>query len=292
FVPLHSPIALVKWLVTAHTGILFAHPMGDNNFGSSLTTILGIVGIVFLFRKKLPLVACLLLLPLLMHMGAAALKKYPYGGHFKFSMYIAPMIYFVMGTGCAVMMAIDSKRKNAKQFALTVTIVLGLISLIGIGSIVRDILHPYKTTADERQRSLARWLWHDGNFEDRTVCIYDDLGQSFSERTWEDLGWSAMYLCNKHIYSPQKMVRHGRPDYAPLRDGGILRCVLYKDLGKEDFQQEAFDRWLATMQEKYEYIGKDVFPLPRHDKRNRRIVTIDYIEMYKFVLPEEDAVSD
>jgi hypothetical protein len=30
------------------------------------------------------------------------------------------------------------------------------------------------------------------------------------------------------------------------------------------------------------YVGMDRFPLPRLDKRNRRLVTIDYIEIYRF----------
>jgi hypothetical protein len=286
FVPFHSVVALLKWIVVAHTGILFAHPMGDNNFGSSLTTVLCIVGVIFLWRRKRPFAALLFLLPLAMHLGAAALRKYPYGGHFKFSMYIAPMIYLVMGIGCAVLVGIQSAKKTPRQFALTVAIVLGLISTIGVGSIVRDVLHPYKTTSDERQRSLARWLWHDGNFEDRTVCIYDDLGISFSDRTWEDLGWSAMYLCNKYIYSPRKIVRETRPSYAPLPETRTLRCVLYRDLGKDDFRQAAFDQWLAEMKRKYDYLDMERYALPRHDKRNRRIVTIDYLEIYRFVLPD------
>ena len=58
--------------------------------------------------------------------------------------------------------------------------------------------------------------------------------------------------------------------------------MLYRDLGKGDFQPEAFDRWLTGMKQKYKYVDMDRFPLPRHDKRNRRLVTIDYIEIYRF----------
>jgi hypothetical protein len=287
FVPFHSLPALLKWLLVAHTGILFAHPMGDNNFGSSLTTLLCGVGAVFLFRRRRGFTALLLILPLVMHLGAAALRKYPYGGHFKFSMYIAPMIYLVMGVGCAVLVGIQVRRKNRFQFKLTAHIVLGLISLIGLGSMMRDSLHPAKTRSDQRQRALARWLWHDGNFEGRTVCIYDDLGQSFSERTWKDLGWSAMYLCNKYIYQPAAMVREPRPGYTPVPRTALLRCVLYKDLGKGDFEQGRFDRWLEQMKQQYTFVGREVYPLPRHDKRDRRIVTVDYIEIYTFQLAPE-----
>jgi hypothetical protein len=285
FVPLTSAWAVLKWLVTTHTGALFAHPVGDQNFGSTLTPVLLIVGIMVLARHRRWPVALLLLLPLGMHLGAAALQRYPYGGHVKFSMYAAPMIYLIMGIGSASLMRIkEGQGPDAPQWTRAVRVVLLLIGSLGAGCMVRDILVPFKTTADARQRALAMWLWHDGNFEDRTVCIKDDLGQSFSKRTWTDLGWSAMYLCNKSIYTPRHMIREPRPRYAPAPSRRYLRCVLYLDLGKEDFQQEAFDRWLAGMKQKYEYVGMDRFPLPRHNQRNTRIVTVDYIEVYTFVL--------
>ena len=50
---------------------------------------------------------------------------------------------------------------------------------------------------------MARWLWRDGNFENRTVCIKDDLGFSFSEKTWNDLSWSAAYLCGSDPQNPK-----------------------------------------------------------------------------------------
>jgi hypothetical protein len=232
-------------------------------------------------------VALLLLLPLAMHLGAAALQRYPYGGHVKFSMYAAPMIYLIMGIGCGSFIRIRKGRAPDARWVRTVVAVLLVIACLGAGSMARDVLMPFKTTADARQRALAMWLWHDGNFDDRTVCIKDDLGQSFSKRTWTDLGWSAMYLCNKYIYTPKRLLREPRPRYAPAPSQRFLRCVLYLDLGKEDFQQEAFDRWLAGMKQKYEYVGMDRFPLPRHDKRGIRLVTIDYLEIYRFVLPQD-----
>lgn len=288
FVPLTSILALVKWLVTTHTGILFAHPVGDKNFGSILTTILLVAGCLFLARRRRWLPVLLLLLPLGAHFAAAALHRYPYGGAVKFSMYAAPMIYLVMGVGCAVAVRQKHAPASAGPWNTTAIAALGVLASIGLGSIVSDIVTPYKTTADVRQRALALWLWHDGNFDDRTVCIKDDLGASFSPRTWHDLGWSAMYLCNKYIYAPRRLVREPRPPYAPPPAPRYLRCVLYRDLGKGDFQQSAFDHWLADMKQRHVYAGMDRFPLPRHDKRERRLVTIDYIEIYRFELAAPD----
>lgn len=282
FVPWTSVAAVLKWLVTTHTGSLFAHPVGDKNFGSTLTTILLVAGMVFLARHRRWTVALLLLLPLGLHLTAAAMHRYPYGGHVKFSMYAAPLIYLIMGLGGALLLGRRRGLTPVGTLGKTGGGALAVIGAIGVGSMLSDVITPYKTTADVRQRALATWLWHDGNFDDRTVCIKDDLGHSFSRRTWTDLGWSAMYLCNKYIATPRQVVRAPRPAYAPAPPQRYLRCVLYRDLGKGDFEQEAFDRWLAEMKQKYTYAGMDRFPLPRHDTRNRRLVTIDYIEIYRF----------
>jgi hypothetical protein len=278
FVPFTSLPALLRWLVTTHTGSLFAHPIGDKNFGSTLTTLLVVIGIVALARQRRWNVALLLLVPLGLHFVAAALHRYPYGGHVKFSMYAAPMITVLMAIGAAAAFA---RTRGLRPVRVTWL----LLAAIGFASIVSDVITPYKTTADVRQRAFAMWLWHDGNFDDRTVCLKDDLGLSFSRRTWSDLGWSAMYLCNKYIYQPHDMVRAPRPAHAPAPAQRYLRCVLYRDLGKGDFDQPAFDAWLAEMKQRYRFAGMDRFPLPRHDTRNRRLVTIDVLEIYRFETP-------
>ena len=293
FMPLTSVFAVLKWLVVAHTGNLFAHPVGEKNFGSILTTILLAVGIVYLFKRRRSKVAWLLLLPLVVHLTAAVLQKYPYGGHVKFSMYIAPMIYLVMGVGCAVLTGIRNNQQTAAQRARILTVILVLVGGIGVVSMARDIRYPYKATSDMRQRAIAEWLWHDGNFEDRILCIKDDLKLSFSDATWKDLSWSAMYLCNKYIYQPRKMVREPRPAFIPPPSRRYIRYVLYRDPRKNDFNQEAFDRWLGSMKQGHEYAGMDRISLPRYDKHDRYLITIDYLEIYKFVLPDNmDTTGD
>ncbi|MBM4025131.1 MAG: hypothetical protein FJ280_06925 [Planctomycetes bacterium] len=151
----------------------------------------------------------------------------------------------------------------------------------------RDLLHPHKTRSDQRARAFARWFWPSANFEDRAVDIKDDLGPEFSRGTWHDLSWSAMYLANKYIYDSAPSPEGGgiaRPADIPAAPQKVLRCVLYRD-PRYDFDQEAFDRWLAGMKEDYPYLGRDVYPAVRFDKRGRRIVTIDYLEIYQFELP-------
>jgi hypothetical protein len=92
-----------------------------------------------------------------------------------------------------------------------------------------------------------------------------------------------MYLANKYIYSPKRPVSLPRPDNMPPPPQKVLRCVLYKD-SRMAFDQPAFDRWLEQMKKEHPYLGRDVYPFMRTDKRGRRILTIDYVEIYKFDL--------
>lgn len=289
FPPLNSLVAFVKWFVLTHTGALFAHPAGDDRGGSAATTVLFVLGLIFFFRRRRRLVPALLLAPLSLHFLAALMRRYPYGGHVKFSMYFAPMVYVFMGVGVAVLVGHQARKKSSDRVARTATIALVIIGAIGVTSVARDLLHPYKTTSDMRARAFARWFWPSARFEDEAVGIKDDLHREFSRGTWQELSWSAMYLANKYIYGSQRMVKEPRPANIPRPSQPVLRCVLYRDPTK-DFDQAAFGRWLDEMKAEHSYLGRDVYPFARMDRRDRRLLTIDYVEIYKFQLPAEETL--
>jgi len=287
FPPFGSVGALAKWVVMTHTGSLLAHPAGGENVGSVITTLLVGVGVGVFVRRKKPMVLLLLLAPVVLHFVAAAVRRYPYGGHVKFSMYAAPMIYLFFGVGCAALLGLDLRKGKTAAFARNVWIVLGIAAVIGLASVARDLRYPYKTASDMRARAFARWFWHSACFEDQAVDIKDDLHCEFSKGTWHELSWSAMYLANKYIYRPRGIVTEPRPAAIPPPSQRVLRCVLYRDPTK-DFDQMAFDGWLADMKSEHSYLGRDVYPFPRMDKRDRRLLTIDYVEIYKFRLSGDD----
>jgi hypothetical protein len=95
-----------------------------------------------------------------------------------------------------------------------------------------------------------------------------------------------MYLANKYIYGSRPLPALPRPANVPPPSQKVLRCVLYKD-SREDFDQAAFERWLTRMKQIHPYLGRDTYPFVRMDKRERRIVTLDYIEVYKFDISTE-----
>ena len=285
FPPL-NPIKLIWWLITSHTGSTFGHPVGGENFGSSATAILMIAGIWALFKRGRWQIGALLLFPLGMNFAAALLHKFPYGGHVKFSMYFAPMLNIVIGIGAAVMLNGHAGRASGKNTKTVTCIVLGCLSLIAIATAASDIKSPYKNSGDQRLRAFSQWFWYNSNFASESYCIKDDLGIEFSEKTWSDLSWSAMYLANKYIYKPVDMVRKPFPEYLQKDAQGYKYFVLYhksfKDEQKDDFDQAAFDKWFTETSEKYEFAGKDNFPMVRNDKQEREVFSVDTIEIFRF----------
>jgi hypothetical protein len=287
FPPRGSVVAFVKWVVLTHTGSLLAHPAGSDNGGSIVTALLVPIGIGVFLRRREPTAPSLLLVPLTLHFATAALRRYPYGGHVKFSMYGAPMISLFFGVGLAALLALDLRQGKKADFARNLRIALVLAVVMGVGLISRDLLCPYKLQCDQQARAFAQWFWDSASFEDRAVDIRDELGCEFSVGTWRDLSWSAMYLANKYIYSRPPAVALPRPAGIPEPSRKVLRCVLYRD-SRKDFDQEAFDRWLARMKQDRAYLGMDVYPFVRMRKHGHRIGTIDYVEIYKFELPPGD----
>ncbi len=286
FPPLDSVGAFLKWMVLTHTGSLFAHPTGGENGGSALTFLLCLLGAIVFLRRREVVPPLLLVMPLTLHLLAAVMKRYPYGTHVKFSMHVAPMIYILFAVGIAALLGLDLRKGKTAYFVRNLRIVLILAAVLGVASIARDLSHPYKTRADQRARAFAQWFWPSAGFEDRALDIKDDLGCQFSHGTWRDLSGSAIYLANKYIYGSQPLPPLPRPANVPPPPQKVLRCVLYRDT-LQDFDQPAFDRWLAEMKQTHPYLGRDVYPVVRMDKRERRILTFDYLEVYKFDLTAE-----
>ena len=76
----HDMTALVGWLLRTHTGPLFAYPHGGNRLSWLTVSIFGcfVVGIVVRSWRD-PCIVTLLVLPFVLALAAAALRRYPYG---------------------------------------------------------------------------------------------------------------------------------------------------------------------------------------------------------------------
>jgi hypothetical protein len=204
----------------------------------------------------------------------------------KFAQHLAPLICILAGLGASAWVHRLAARPRLGRVALAGC--LALLGLVGAGCVVRDLAHPYKTQSDQRARAFAQWFWPCAGFEGEAVCLKTDLGLEFSSKAYHELSWSAMYLCNQRIYSPRHAAgKPFRPDLVSA--GHPLRCVLYRD-PEYPCDEATVDRWLADMGRRYRLAAREVYPLPRFDKRESRLVKLDHIEIFTFV-PRTEAVT-
>ena len=281
-----SPLRFAGWLIVTHTSELMSFPVGGERGASTLTFLVWAVGLVTLYRARRTELLLVCLAPAALNIVAAILGRYPYGGHVKFAQYLAPAICMVVGGGAAALLQRHEQRTGRGRKALAIA--LGVLCLVPLGTMARDFLSPYKSKTDLRYRDFARWFYFNMEFEGEVACLKTDLDQDFAPGTFRDLGWSAMYLCNQRIYSP----RHARRE--PLRLDRVsekhpLRCVQFKaEVYKYD--QAAFDRWLQSMETRYDLVSRDTYPFPCFDQRGRNLLCLDEVDVFKFV-PKREPVN-
>lgn len=281
FPPIQNLTNLPGWLLETHCGPLLAFPLGGHHYASSFTTICFAIGVIALLRCQ-PRLALLLLTPAGLHFIAAALQRYPYGGHFKFSMHMAGVICLLAGWGSALLVEQLGRWSRTQNYSLRIATVYLL--LVASGILIRDIRSPYKTESDMRARAFAQWFWFESSFAGETACVENDLGIILTPDAHRELSWNAMYQANKAIYSFHNA---GKPNLEKVTSKRPLRCVVYRDHAFE-FDQQKFDKWMASMQEDFELHSSERFSFPRFAKYETRRVAeaarkIDHIEIYKFI---------
>ena len=148
FPPLRQPWKLPFWLLRTHASDFLAYPVGGPNWASSLTLIFVLAGIWRLWRQRNGVLLGLCLAPAGLHFLAALLQKYPYGGHVKFSQYVAPAICCLTAMGAVESFAWWARRGVSVRRSLVCG--CALLGAIGLGVVVRDVLCPYKTQSDFR----------------------------------------------------------------------------------------------------------------------------------------------
>jgi hypothetical protein len=309
FPPIGEPLKLLWWFLETHTGSMLAYPFGGPGFGSTLTFILCAIGVVTFWRRRQFLLLGLTMLPLVLNFVAAALQRYPYGGHMRMTLYLAPMFCILTAVGLAAVLVRNVAFRSAKQtetdgtipsaterrfrgakgdrdglerpsYNRPVAVVLSLLLLVAASSIVRDFWSPYKSSNDLRERAFAQWFWTSASHNGEVVCMHTDLKTHPAPEVFQH-GNSAVYLCNQRIYSP----RHARGE--PWHEERIsadwpLRCVQFRSPQIES-DEEGTARWLVEMQQKYRLVGKDTYPMPFYNKRENELKFTDYIDVYKFV---------
>ena len=287
FPPIQQIWTLPYWLLKTHASDFLAYPIGGPHWASSLTLIICLAGLWRLIQHRQYLWLGLLVGPAGLHFLAAALQKYPYGGHVKFSQYLAPMICCLIGVGIVQCLEWRSSRygySTSRGFLWACAI----LAAVGCGDIIRDLANPYKTRSDDRARAFAKAFWVGTHYAEEVSCLKSDQGLDFVPDQHRELSWSAHYRCNRAIEVSRWSLRPA--DLNRVSATRPLRCVLYRD-ARYELDQERLDNWLSEMKRNYELTAHESIPFPRLTKNERRLVTMEYIDSYKFV-PRVDSLKE
>ncbi len=307
FPPIMQPLELPLWLLETHAGAMLGYPVGGPNWGSTFSLLCGIFGLVAIIRRRQWLLLGLLSGPLGLNFIAAALHRFPYGGHARMTLFLAPAFCMLIAIGLtAALTWIEGRRRVPSTGTMPsgelkptlrrvgfsppknlngCTIALGLLVLLGAGSWFRDVTQPYKSGTTLRARAFAQWFWFELALDSELVSCETDLKTDLSPDK-KNCGWSSLYFCNQRIYSP----RHARGEKPQLDRVSVdhpLRCVLYRS-PKEEQESPPPDprtrqQWLERMQADYDLVAHEAYPFAAYDKSDRRKISEDYIEVFKFV---------
>jgi hypothetical protein len=273
---------LIAWLAQVHTSEMFAYPFGAEHGASVLTFLFFLIGFVEMLRSRRFDAAFVIGGWFGLSLVAAALHRYPYGGHARLSQYLAPAICLLTGAGGAVVV---SKLRSPKWQRGAVQISLAACIVIAVVLPTRDVMRPYKVGADHDHRVFARSFWN-GSSDEETICLNTDLGL----KPYVDSIETA-YLCNQRIYSPVHR--------APGRDGrGIvaaanrpLRCVALHSASARENGTVLAD-WMREMLLRYDLAGKETHEVPLMRRQDELAgLYMQCYDVYHFVPRETPAAS-
>jgi 4-amino-4-deoxy-L-arabinose transferase-like glycosyltransferase len=274
FPPLTAPAKLAVFLLGSHSSDAMSYPVAG--FGI-LTSLCCGIALVRLFRcRQFPL-AVLCLAPLAWNFAAAAVHCYPYGGHPRLVLYMAPIFCLLTGLGAARLTAALGQRRWPAS--APVSCLLALLVVIGIGCSVRDFLKPYQAPWWVYNRDFARWFWSDKAIDAELVCLRNDFGRRFY---WPQEGdhLASVYFCNQRIYS----ARHVRREPAHLHQVSAtrpLRCVRFRPTCTTASDDAAFRAWLQGMQVRYQLVAEEKYPMSFC--LDGQLACVNSVEVYEFI---------
>ncbi|HVW01098.1 MAG TPA: hypothetical protein VHB77_12185, partial [Planctomycetaceae bacterium] len=181
FPPLETPWKLPAWLFDAHTGRMFAYPVGDDHGMSTASFVLCCLGALALWRMKARPALVLLVAPLPAMFVAAALHRYPYGGSGRVFQHLVPAICLLMALGASQVIAwVHRESWRFRGHAR----VAGALALLGIGILGLSIARPYKQKFDREMRDLAEVVWDKGVDEGELLCLANDAREEFARKAF------------------------------------------------------------------------------------------------------------
>ena len=282
FPPFQTPAKLAPWFFATLTGEMMPYPMGGKNAGSIVTFILVMTGIVTLVRARRFEFLAFLLAPIVLAFVAAAMKRYPFGAPTRCQLYLAPTFCLMAGIGSAALigrLGPSARQKTSAYFLIA-------LAVIGTSTMVRDVLHPAKTTTDTMFRDFARLFWGAGGLGgEQNLCLREDFGVSFTPNIDASHSLLANYLCNYYIYAPARKVN-------PINasEPATVRVANYR--ANASFSPKLRRQWIRQFEADHDlyYQGSVLFHVPDVDRHNR-VRQVDVIETMTFT-PDKPSPSN
>jgi hypothetical protein len=252
FPPLDSPVQLLRWVFDVHlSDKIFSIPYGSRNGGGAICFVCCVVGAITMYRQGDRRTLTFLLATFGLALLAAALRRYPYGGHIRLAQFLVPAICLLAGLGAAALLS-RAKRLQARRLAWGLTAAL---VLFGIGNTVRTVARPWHCALDEHHREFARRFWQ-GDPHVVTICAQADLCENYSAD-----GWDSYYRCNREIYSlPHHHGRQLTPELVyDLRQP--IRLVVYR-APRSEFDVMALEHCLNQLECRFKPAGHECYQMP------------------------------
>jgi 4-amino-4-deoxy-L-arabinose transferase-like glycosyltransferase len=239
FPPLQNPTAFVAWLAQAASGVIFAYPLGGKNGCSAATAILFAIGLFAWMRGGRRPWAWLALCVFGLAFVAAALERYPLGGHARVVQYLGPLVLLAVGAGAsAVLHRLRSEvsRRSARVAALAGLAVCGLV----IGG--RALAKPYSRIEDRQSREFARWLWREKLPTDEIVCAERQLARAYPWALGFDFHQTR---CFRRMFLPPNTVVRTPEATAPPSSERTAYVVFVWNPNPD--RERCVEKWLTSM---------------------------------------------
>lgn len=261
FPPFEKPWLLPLWLLDIHTGNMLAYPIGGKAPASVVTLLLVIVGTVSLWKRKRRDLVWLLLGPLLFTFVAAAMKKYPYGGSARTSLYMAPAFCLLAGYGLyALLKRLAPLRFRWLRFmpeavrrvdwrATPAMLISGLLFIgICVGGIIADTIAPSRSPEVARSRELVRAVARDTQPGDRWIVFNATTPVDYAPYLGDWMGIGGQWVFDVMRFAPVKCEWAPRPDDVE-KPAGRLFLLAYEYTGKKAiFPDAQFDEYVTKLE--------------------------------------------
>lgn len=273
FPPTGDPVRLLGWLAEAHTGTLFAYPIGYAWGGSVLTALCFAAGVRALWRRGRRATVVLGLAPLALCFLAAVLHRYPYADQPRTMQFFVPAVCLFAGQGfVSLVRRLPARPARRSLVATTLLLYLALAA----ASLVLDLVRPYKLHRDYRAREFAAWFWESLAYEAELACARNDLGLVLRPELG-DIHFTEYYDGYQRIYSERhRRKRPIRPEL--ISEGHPLRCVFFND---DPVTSPVFQSWMGEMSKTFVFRGASEYTAVGHGARGPDFVN-RYL-VYEFV---------